>query len=301
MRIRKSLLLPGGLLAIVALLGAAAASAAVPAFCTTANFRVDVAMNTADGITSYQYTMSNVNGSSKNANKFFVYSLRGLEGDLQGTIPGSTSTGTYVTNGTTAASNCPPTGAWTFNEHQDGMCFTSVAMNNQPTLTVSERFKPEEGASSLILTYASTSESCGPILGPTTEAAPNFEGNPIASRTMRQVMEDGCAYILTAGNADNIVTSMTVDPNTPNPPGITCEVVTEPDLCRKETGLSFCPPTVLGLPGPVVTTNPDAVAGAVITGTPYSHCPPAGYPTRIYHKIYPPTVNSGAHYCSSTK
>jgi hypothetical protein len=291
MGIRKSLLLSGGLLTIAALLGATTASAAVPSFCTTANFRVDAVMNTANGLTSYQYAMSNVNGSTKNANKLFVYSAKGLEGDLLGTIPGSTSVGTYVTNGTTAASNCPPTGAWTFNEHQDGMCFTSVAMQNKPTLTVSARDRSEEGATSVLLTYANTTESCGPILGPTTLAAPSFLGSPIVSRTVRQVLPDGCAYILTLDTTTDVVTGGTLDPSTPlNTDGDLCGGMYDvpPGTCELETGAAFCAPVRGGGPPSSFLTVDLVGGGANIATTCVS-------PKLHYTNYYPPSTTQ--HYC----
>lgn len=254
MKMRKSLLLLGCVPAIVALLGATTAFAAAPTSCSTTNFAVNVAMETTNGISSYTYTMSNAPGSSKNANKFFVYSRRGLEGDLQGTIGGSPA-GEYITNGEIGANNCPTSGAWTFNEHNDGWCFTSVAMGNQPSLTVSERINPEEGASSILLSYANTTESCGPILGPTTDAAPEFEGSPLATTTLHQTFADGCSYFVTVNKTTNMAISMTVDPATPietvfdplvGPKA--CQVIVQPGICEAETGLTYCPEIEAGRP-----------------------------------------------------
>lgn len=290
MGIRKSLLLSGGLLTIAALLGATTASAAVPSFCTTANFRVDAVMNTANGLTSYQYAMSNVNGSIKNANKFFAYSAKGLSGDLLGTLAGAAS-GNYQLNSTTGAANCPPTSAWAFNEHNDGWCFTSVAMQALPTLTVSERFKPEEGATSVLLTYASTTESCGPILGPTTPAAPEFAGNPIVSRTVRQVLPDGCAYILTLDTTTDVVTGGTLDPSTPlNTDGDLCGGMYDvpPGTCELETGAAFCAPVRGGGPPSSFLTGDLVGGGANIATTCVS-------PKLHYTNYYPPSTTQ--HYC----
>jgi hypothetical protein len=149
------------------------------------------------------------------------------------------------------ASNCPPSGAWTFNKDNDGWCFTSVAMQNQPTLTVSERFKPEEGASTVLLTYANTTESCGPILGPTTQGAPTFAGSPLVTTTARQTYANGCAYFLTAGATDNIVTNITPDPATPFAtvaPFEACQILNDPRSCEQALNIPFCPPTELGRP-----------------------------------------------------
>jgi len=266
METRKSLLFSVGAVAIAALLAATNAFAAPPTQCTTLNFAVNVQMQTANGDTSYTYSIANTGATTPNANKFFVFTKgrqvdgQGLFGDLQGTIAGSPS-GVYLNNGAIGAANCPPSTAWT-DKTDDGWCFTAISTSNQPKLTVSERFQPLEGTTSVILSCAGGKQSCtggdtqicGPILGPTTPAAPTFQGSPLVSTTSHQTFANGCSYFVTAGERDNIITAMTVDPATPvetvcGPSGCqACAVDNTPNSCETDLGLVFCPPAELGRP-----------------------------------------------------
>lgn len=249
----KALWLSAVVIAIAALFAATDGLAAPPTQCTTQDFVVNVDMQTANGITSYLYTLANAPGSSKNPNKFFVFVKgrqvdgQGLQGDLQGTIGGSTA-GSYVLNGGTGAANCPPSGAWTFDKDDDGWCFTSVALGNVPKLTVSERFKPEEGNTTTIIGLASGTQSCGPILGPTTPAAPKFEGSPLVSTQARLTFENQCIYLATVDATTNIIVNVTTDPSSPafGTDGSPCEVVVA--NCEQETGVLHCPPHEVGRP-----------------------------------------------------
>jgi hypothetical protein len=236
---------------------------------------VGVTMNTTNGDTKYIYTITPT-PNGPNANKFFAYVKgrqgdgQGLQGDLVGTING-TSSGVYVVNGGSGAANCPPSTAWS-NKTDDGWCFTSISTSNQPTLTVSERYQPAEGTTMVILSCSGGSKQCtggdtqvcGPILGPTTPAAAGFPGTPLVNTVSTKTFASGCIYDVTAGERDNIITSMSVSSHSPPFETIGCGGIGEPvckpcavtiptyDYCTapRPDGLDlvFCPPGELGRP-----------------------------------------------------
>jgi hypothetical protein len=260
METRKSLLFSVGVLAFAALLVTTNIFAAPPTQCTTKDFKVSVQWQTNNGVTTYIYTLGNNGASTVKANKFFVYVKgrqvdgQGLQGDLQGTIAGVPSGG-YVNNGDPSpAINCPPRSAWKTDKNDDGWCFNSVVMTDKPTLTVSERFNPEEGQTTVLLYKNSGFQSCGPILGPTTPAAPKFESSPVANITSRLCFTNGCCYDVTSGARDNIIISMVPRPETPVETvcGISgcqaCTVTNTPDICETDLQIPFCPPLELGRP-----------------------------------------------------
>lgn len=268
MTTRKSLLFSVSVLVCAALLRTTYIFAAPPTQCTTTDFKVSVQWQTNNGVTSYVYTLGNNGASTKKANKFFVYVKgrqvdgQGLQGDLRGTITNAPS-GAFVNNGgPSPVTNCPPSSVWKTNKNDDGWCFNNVLMSNKPTLTVSERFRPEEGQTTVILGTASGSfygndssfQSCGPILGPTTPAAPVIEGSPVATITSKLCFANGCCYDATSGARDNIIIAMVPRPETPvetvcGSSGCkACTVTNFADICESDLHVPFCPPLELGRP-----------------------------------------------------
>ncbi len=252
METRKSLLLSAGVVAIVALLASTNVFAQLSCTSKTTGeaagvFTVNVVPQTLNGRTTYTYTVSGAN-----ANKLFVYVKKGLGSDLLSFVDTSPG-GVYVTPHGTAG-GFPPPDAWKVVHHQDGVAFTSVAIGHTFTLDVPERFKPEEGVTTILLGIKTTYEHCGPILGPTTPTAPTFQGSPLVNTTSHQTFANGCSYFVTAGETDNIITSMVVDPATPfetvcGPSGCqACTVDNTPNSCETDLGLAFCPPAELGRP-----------------------------------------------------
>jgi len=256
METRKSLILSAGVIAIVALLAATNALAQNYNTCasettkhTAGNFIVNVAQTTLNGRRTYTYTMTSPTG--KNTNKFFVYVRDGLEGNLESaSCSGTTcSPGIYVDHNETTG-GVPPAEVWMTNRHEDGVVITNVAIDKVITLKVSERFLPEESVTTILLGIGSTYEHCGPIFGPTNPEAPFFQGSPLVTTTSRQTFANGCAYFVTAGETDNIITAMTADPATPNATVFPFEqcVVFSNASCEGDLGLTFCPPAELGRP-----------------------------------------------------
>jgi len=254
METRKFLLSTTAVVAIVALLSATNVFAQLSCTSRTTGeaagvFTVNVVPTTQNGRTTYTYTVSGAN-----ANKLFVYVKKGLGSDLVALVDGAPSGSiSYVTpHGTSAG--FPPPDAWKVVHHQDGVIFPSVAIGHTFTLDVPERFKPEEGVTTLLLGIKTTFEHCGPILGPTTPEAPSFQGSPLVTTTSHQTFANGCSYFVTAGETDNIITSMTVDPATPFETvcGVSgcqaCAVDNTTNSCQTDLGLTFCPPAELGRP-----------------------------------------------------
>jgi len=254
METKKSLLFSAGLLAIMAMLAASNAFAQTSCTSKTTNetagvFTVTVNAVNQNGRTIYTYTVTGAN-----ANKLFVFVKQGLRPDLVALVDGSPSGSiSYVTPHQTA-SFPSLTDVWKVVHHQDGVVFSSIAINHTFTLNVPERFNLQEGLTTLILGIGSTYQHCGPILGPTTPATQEFQGSPLVSTTSHLCFEDGCCYFATAGLTDNIITNMTDDPNTPfettcGPSGCqACHVTNSPNICEIDLGLAFCPPGELGRP-----------------------------------------------------
>lgn len=281
MRIRKSLLLLGGLLAIVALLGATTAFAQLSCTSTAisksgsevvpGNFTVSLQAGgptTENGRTTYTYTINSPTGV--NPNKLFIYVRAGLGTDLvavdSNTPPMS---GTYLIPHQTAG-GFPPAEVWRAVHHQDGVAWTNIAINHSPyTLNVPEPYKPENGLTTILIGTASGYEHCGPILGPTTEAAPDFVGSPLVAMQSTMTLPDGCKYILTADKTTNIVKSAVADPTTPlSIDGNACVVhASLPGECEADTGLERCPEIELGRPWLVFTS--------AVADTPPTYCGPA--------------------------
>lgn len=284
MKMRKSLLFLGSVLAIVALLGVTNAFAQLS--CTSKSFTtkpvaegpgvftVTVDPQTQNGFTTYTYTVTGANAS-----KLFVYVKQGLNADLVSMRDGDPlQPGNYLTphgdNG-----GFPPPDAWRVAHHLDGVEFNNIAIAHTFGLRVPERYKPEEGLTTVLLANGSTFEHCGPILGPTTPKAPAFEGLPVITQSYREVQESGCAIILTADTVNNLITGITSDPNTlvptvydPTLGSYACAaaVVEEPELCKKELGTESCPPVERGRPPHVITPTPADSSITHTTG--YWHC-----------------------------
>jgi hypothetical protein len=186
--------------------------------------------------------------TGKNPNKFFAFVMQGLSGVLSATDVTSNTAGFYVTPHN-FNSSFPPADAWKVVHHEDGVVFPSVAIGHHLQIAVSERFKPAEGLTTILLGIGSTYEHCGPILGPTTPEAPTFQGSPLVTTTSRQTFANGCIYDVTAGETDNIITSMTaVTANATVAPFEACTVTNSPNICEQELGIPFCPPGELGRP-----------------------------------------------------
>jgi len=256
----KSSLFSACALAIVTML--AASNSFAQTSCTSkttsegaGNFIVNVNHQTQNGISSYLYSIQNVVGKNGNPNKFFAFVKQGLNTppDLVAKDTTNNSLGAYVTPHQ-FSSSFPPADAWKVVHHQDGVVLPSLAIGHQIQLQVSERYKPEEGVTTILLGIGNTYEHCGPILGPTTPAVQEFQGSPLVSTTSHLCFENGCCYFATAGLTDNIITNMTDDPNTPfetvcGPSGCqACHVTNSPNICEIELDLTFCPPTELGRP-----------------------------------------------------
>jgi len=245
METRKSLLFSAGVVAIVALLAATNVFAQLSCTSKTTGeaagvFTVTVNPVNQNGRTIYTYTVV------PNVNKLFVYVKQGLGTDLVALVGGSPSGISYVTPHSTSA-NFPPSEVWKVVHHQDGVVFPSGSIF---TLDVPERFKPEEGLTTLLLGFSNTTnQHCGPILGPTTPESPTFQGSPLVSTTSRQTFANGCIYEVTAGETDNIITSMTaVTQFATVAPFEECTVTNSPNICEQELGIPFCPPGELGRP-----------------------------------------------------
>ena len=241
---RKSLRL-SGVLAIAALLGATNVSATPPpTHCVTTDFSVDVTMHNTGGVTSYEYSMSSPTG--KTPSKFFAYVKgrqsmgQGLQGDLQGSLAGVPA-GSYVLNGSTSPA-CVSGSAWTLIKDRDGYCFPTVSITSSPMLTVSERDKPEEGTTNVVIATPTSYQTCGPILGPTTPAA-MAAGSPLVAATVHQTFANGCAYFLTV-DGNNFVIDVTADPATPHAtvsPFEACTVTTGESICEIDLVVAHCP------------------------------------------------------------
>jgi hypothetical protein len=268
METRKSLLLSVVVLAIVTLL--AAANVFAQSSCNSkttsegiGNFVVNVTQQTqltTQGVRrTYTYTVSSPTG--KNPNKLFIFVKKGLNGDLTA-INGGGSLGTYLTPDTFAANNVPPAAAWNVVHHQDGVGWTTISLANNPfTLNVSERYKPEESLTTLLIGISSTFEHCGPIFGPTTPAPPEFQGSPLVQTVSTKTFANGCIYDVLAGETDQNIISMTLNPNSPafetvfsgsSPQPCSATTVTL-GTCEHDTGLVFCPVLKLGQP-PIQST-----------------------------------------------
>lgn len=249
----KSVRLSAGVVGIVALL--AATDVLAQSTCSShttnhaaGNFVVNVEHATLDGRDNYTYTMTSPTG--KNPNKWFTYVKRSLETDLVATMTGCTPPCGQYLNHNEVSGGFPPAEVWRGNSHNDGVAFTSVAIDKVITLDVSQRFKPAEGVTTVILGIGSTFEHCGPILGPTTPAAPGFEGNPVKSTSAEVCFNNGCCYFMTTGPTDNIVNSVIASPATPfatEPPFEACTVDNNAD-CAGDLNIPFCPPHELGRP-----------------------------------------------------
>jgi hypothetical protein len=204
------------------------------------------------GETSYQYTVTSPTG--KVPTNFLVLTKgrqvdsQGLEGDIHGSI-GGVAAGSYVRNGSTAIANCPSSSIWTSNKKDDGWCFPTVAITDKPTLKVSERFNPEEGQTNIIIGNSSVPKVCGPILGPTTPAAPAFVGSPLIETTVTILMQNGCSYFATYNSHSRVLTSITPDPATPHAtvdPFEACAVTPSATTCEAQMGVVYCPESVIG-------------------------------------------------------
>ncbi len=211
------------------------------------NFIVNVNQQTQNGITSYLYTIQNATGKNGKPNKFFVFVKQGLNGDLVAKDLTNNNLGAYVTPHH-FSSSFPPDDAWEVVHHQDGVVIPSLAIGHQIQVQVSERFKPQEGVTTILLGIGNTFEHCGPILGSTTPGVPEFQGSPLVSTVSRQTFTNGCIYDVTAGSTDNIVISMiAVTPHGTNPSEL-CTVENTPNSCEKDLVVPFCPPGELGRP-----------------------------------------------------
>lgn len=243
MKMRKSLLLFGCVLAIVALLGVTNAFAQFS--CTSKSFStktgvegpgvftVTVDPQTQAGLTTYTYTVTGANAS-----KLFIYVKQGLGADLVSMRDGDPlQPGNYLTPHTDAG-GFPPPDAWRVAHHLDGVEFNNIAIAHTFGLRVPERYKPEEGLTTVLLANGPTFEHCGPILGPMTPEAPSFAGSPVVSSTERVVLSDGCAYFVTAGATDNIITD--IIPDSANNPLGACLVYDNPGGFEADTGMKNC-------------------------------------------------------------
>ncbi|MGE5305977.1 MAG: hypothetical protein ACM3TN_21910 [Alphaproteobacteria bacterium] len=263
----KKFLLSAAVLAVVAL--AAAANVFAQSSCTskttsegTGNFVVNVTQQTYltnQGVRrTYTYTMTSPSG--KNPNKFFVFVQPGLNGDLVGKNLTANSLGSYQTPDTFVGSN-PPAAAWNVVHHEDGVGFTNVAINAAIQLDVSERYKPDQAVTTILLSISNTFEHCGPIFGPTTPEPPEFQGSPLVQTVSTKTFANGCIYDVVAGETDQNIISMTLNPNSPafetvfsGPSPQPCSVTTVTlGTCEHDTGLVFCPVLKLGQP-PIQST-----------------------------------------------
>jgi hypothetical protein len=242
MRTRKSLLLSGGILAIVALLGATNASSATPPIsCTTADYRIDVNIQTIGGTTSYEYSLSKLPGHTKSANRFFEFVPPGLLPSPVGTVAGSPS-GHFLLNGSFTPYHCPPSSAWPYNKTDDGYCFSLLAMGDKMKLSVTG--SEVRTTTALVGNAKGVGEgefqSCA-IAGP----GPLLPGSPLATHTENQTMANGCKYIMTI-DTNNFVVGAIRDPRGPDfatvDPFEACEVVVAENICETEKHLTFCPP-----------------------------------------------------------
>ena len=229
MQTRKSLLLSAGVIAIVALLASTNAFAQFET-CTSqalnkrgtaedgdGNFIVSVEQTTLAGRTTYKYSVARTPGSNANPTKFFVYVRHGLDsedGFSAQRLP-TQEDGEYVTPHDPGAGGFPPAETWLFTHHEDGVAFTAIAINNQYTVDVKSRFKPESSLTTVLLGIGSTFEHCGPIFGPKNEATPVFEGSPLQSTRPRLSFDNGCSYFATVEPTTGVITSLEGDPDTP--------------------------------------------------------------------------------------
>ncbi len=265
MKTRKSLLFSAGVVAIVALF--AATNVFAQSSCTskttseaTGNFVVNVTQSAQNGRRIYTYTMTSPTG--KNPNKFFVFVKKGLNqipGDLVAKNITANTLGTYLTPDFFSGAN-PPSAAWNVVHHQDGVGFTNVAVSQVLQLDVSERYKPEESVTTVLLSIANTYEHCGPIYGPTTPAPPEFQGSPLVQTISTKTFADGCIYDVVADETGANIISMALNPNSPANETVCgvsgckpCAVTISPFICEAETGFAFCPPLKLGQP-PIQST-----------------------------------------------
>jgi hypothetical protein len=262
METAKSSLLSACALAIATVL-AASQTFAQTTSCTSrtngegpGNFIVTVNQQTQNGITSYLYSIQNTAGKNGTPEKFFVFVKRGLDNppdlvakDITNNVPG-----TYLTPHEHVNGGFPPSRVQKVVHHQDAVLIPSVGIGHQIQLQVSERYKPEEGETTILLGISSTYEHCGPILGPTTPAVQGFQGSPLTSLTSHLCFDNGCCYFATADLTNNIVIDLTEDPNTPfetvcGPSGCqACHVTNSPKICETDLSLTFCPPIELGRP-----------------------------------------------------
>ncbi len=263
MLISKSLRLSAGVVAIVTLLATTSVfaqthcSSVTPTF-AKGNFTVDVDMQTVNGRTTYTYTVQSPTG--KNPNKFFIYIKRGLQDDIVAKDTDG-NRGVYLTPEHFFA-NFPPTDAWKTDKHNDGIVFASVAIKKTLLLDVSERLKPEEGFTTIILGKKDTDErkkgtdernedtyeACGPILGPTTlPAGQEIPGSPVATDQFTVTMDNGCVYDLFFNSFTNYLSSIITDRSSPakGTDERPCTVTTVSSVAGA-VGLTFIPPTKKG-------------------------------------------------------
>ena len=125
-------------------------------FHTPGNFIVNVAQTTLNGRRTYKYTITNAPGKNGNPNKFFVYVRNGLENDLASTdcAGPNCSPAAYLDHNETVGGF--PAEVWKVNSHEDGVGATNVAINKIITLTVPERFNPEEAMTTVVLGIGTT-------------------------------------------------------------------------------------------------------------------------------------------------
>ena len=253
METRKSLLLSAGAIAIAALLAATDAFAQLSCTSRTTGenpgtFTVTVNPVTQSGRTIYTYTVTGAN-----ANKLFIFVKKGLGTNLV-SLRNSSPGGTYLTPHTTDG-GFPPLDTWRAVHHQDAVNFNNIAIGNTFTLDVPERYKPEEGLTTVLLGIKSTFEHCGPILGPTTPEAPTFPGSPLVQTVSAKTFANGCIYDVVADETGGNILAMALNANSPSTETVCgiggckpCAVVTAPNICETETGFPFCPPLKLGQP-----------------------------------------------------
>jgi len=245
----KSLRLSTGVAAIVALLATAnvfaqtQCSSVTPTF-SKGHFTVDVDMQTVNGRTTYTYTVQSPTHSQPN--KFFIYIKRGLQDDIVAKDTDG-NRGVYLTPEHFFA-HFPPTDAWKTDKHNDGIVLASVAIKKTLLLDVSERLKPEEGVTTIILGTKDTYEACGPILGPTTLAArQELPGSPVAADQLTATMDNGCVYDLFFNSFTNYLSSIITDKASPakGTDGKPCTATTVTAVAGA-VGLTFVPPTKKG-------------------------------------------------------
>lgn len=210
----REFLLSASALALAALLAATDVYAQLSCTSKTTSegagsFAVTVNAVTSNGRTRYTYTVQ----GSLNPNKLFVFVKQGLGTNLVALVDGAPGSATYVTPHQ-FSSSFPPADAWKVVHHQDGVVFPSIAVGHTFAVDVPDRYKPEEGLTTILLGVKSTYEHCGPILGPTTPEAPSFGGQFAASAT-NLCFKNGCCYTASTDPTTGQVTNLVADPATP--------------------------------------------------------------------------------------